>query len=172
MALPLGAADVEVSQDKRIALLRATFPGGQFTLRDAGPVRIVREAIAEKPDTAANCFASRINIVASTAIRKADLAPAACQRGMLERWLGYDPASRSYFARREIPAGAYLGAIRVTAPAATPAGTPLVFRTSKGPVTVEREVVAIQPGRPRHRIFVRTEDGHVLRSSLAVEDDK
>lgn len=62
----------------------------------------------------------------------------------------------------------------VSAPPAAPpaapairAGDPLTVRIDIGPVTVEREVHAIQPARAGHAVFVRTPEGAVLRAHLA-----
>lgn len=40
------------------------------------------------------------------------------------------------------------------------------FRTSEGPVSIEREVVTLQPGRPGGRVFARTRDDQVMAARL------
>ncbi|HYC68878.1 hypothetical protein [Brevundimonas sp.] len=63
-----------------------------------------------------------------------------------------------------------------TAPANSPTSAPapsvsagdvLTLRVTVGPVTVEREVRALQAGVPGGALFVRTADGAVLRALLA-----
>ena len=66
-----------------------------------------------------------------------------------------------------MPAGTFLGRIRAPSDRAIEAGSQLVFRTSEGPVTVERQVTALQPARAGRRVFTRTEEGRVLVSTLA-----
>lgn len=46
-------------------------------------------------------------------------------------------------------------------------GEPLTLRSRIGPVTVEREVVALQDGMAGHRVFVRDREGHVSSLQLA-----
>lgn len=56
------------------------------------------------------------------------------------------------------------------APPAAPAiqaGDPLTVRIDVGPVTVERDVRALQSGRAGQTVFVRTPEGVVLRARLA-----
>ena len=43
----------------------------------------------------------------------------------------------------------------------------MLLRTTVGPVTVERAVTSLQPGRHGKRLFVRTDDGKLLASTLA-----
>jgi hypothetical protein len=52
---------------------------------------------------------------------------------------------------------------------AVQAGDRLTVRVDVGPVTVEREVRALQPARAGGEVFVRTPEGVVLRARLAGE---
>ena len=167
--LPQGVAEIELNETKRRELLRAAFPGGSFTLRQQGTIRVQRMADERAARATGTCFVARIDKAAGATLEEADLAPDACRREGPGDWLGYDAASHSVYARRNIASGTYLGAVRVGRPAATRAGAELVFRTSEGPVAIERQVVALQPGRPGRRIFVRTDEGTVLVSTLEEE---
>jgi flagella basal body P-ring formation protein FlgA len=169
LKLPQGVAEIELNETKQRELLRAAFPGGSFTLRQQGAVRILRRADNQAARMAGTCFVARTDIAEGTTIEEEDLAPAECRREGPGRWLGHEAASRTIYARRGMAAGTYLGAVRVGRSAAARAGAELVFRTSEGPVTVERQVVALQPGQPGRDIFVRTDEGTVLVSRLEEE---
>lgn len=168
--LPEAAAEVALSEAIRLDLIRNRYPGARYELRHHGPLRVVREAsVAVAVVVAvAGCAAARTSISAGAYLSGDDLARARCQREAAGGWLGYDVGARSFFARRPIPAGTYLG--RVTArprPPSATEGAALVYRTSEGPVVVEREVVALQSGRAGRPVFVRTEEGKVLSATLA-----
>jgi hypothetical protein len=169
--LPTGSAQTELSEEQREALLRNRFPGGRFALRHSGTLRVVR-APAPRAAEPGTCYAARADIPASTAIERALLAEVACTREAADGWLVHDAATRTLFARDDIPAGTYLGHVRPGSVGTVAAGAKLVFRTREGPVTIEREVVALQPARGGRPVFARTRDGEVLHSALAEEDDE
>lgn len=170
--LPAGARQIELTEDKREALLRNRFPGGGFVLRHSGTLRVVRAPGIEREANLGTCYAAGSDIPAGIALERAMLAEVACTRETAGRWLAHDAASRTLFARNDIPAGTYLGHVRLAAPGTVAPGSRLVFRTGEGPVTVEREVTALQPGRPGRHLFARTQDGEVVRSKLAEENDR
>ena len=64
-----------------------------------------------------------------------------------------------------------LQAVLIYAVPAAREGAEVLYRTSEGPVTVEREVVALQSGRAGQRVFVRTEEGKVLTATVAGPED-
>jgi hypothetical protein len=163
--MPEGAAEVAMSEATRLGLIRNRFPGARYRLRHDGPVRIVREVAAA--DATAECAAARASVAVGAYLAAEDLRSVPCQREATGGWLGYDVAARSYFARRPIPVGTYLGRIAAGASPSAAAGAGLVYRTSEGPVTVEREVVAVQSARAGRPVFVRTEEGKVLSATLA-----
>jgi len=167
--LPEGAGEVTMTADARLALIRNRYPGAAYRLRHDGPVRVLREAVA--PETSAECAASRAEIPAGAYLSEDDLAPVRCQDGATGGWLGYDPAARGFFARVALRAGTYLGRVPVNPQPSATEGRQLVYRTSEGPVMVEREVVALQSGRAGRPVFVRTEEGKVLAATVAGAED-
>jgi flagella basal body P-ring formation protein FlgA len=172
MRLPRGVDSIELNETKRRNLLRARFPGGRFTLRQTGALRVVRRARPNAARISQPCFVGRRDIPADAAIGKDDVDPVSCRHEVQVNRLFYHTASASLIARRDLPAGTYLGAIKLPEALAATKGDDLVYRTAEGPVTVERKVVALQNGRSGGKIFVRTEDGRVLVSTLSTGDAK
>lgn len=85
----------------------------------------------------------------------------------LAAWLPSGPDQPILVRRLEAPApSAVSEALPPVAPAVR-AGDPLTVRVAIGPVTVEREVHALQSGRAGQAVFVRTPEGVVLRAQLA-----
>jgi flagella basal body P-ring formation protein FlgA len=167
--LPEGAGKVTMSEAARLGLIRNRFPGARYRLRQLGEVLVVRDTVAVDADAA--CAVSRTPIAAGAYLASDDLGRVACRAEATGGWLGYDAGARSFFARREIPAETYLGRASAGAVPAAREGAELVYRTSEGPVTVEREVVALQSGRVGQPVFVRTEEGKVLSATLSGAED-
>lgn len=165
--MPEGAGEVAMSEATRLDLVRNRYPGARYRLRHDGPVRIVRHAPPLVSALGADCAATRTSIPAGAFLAADELGPVRCERRAAGGWLGYDAVARSYFATREIPAGTYLGRVSAALRPAAIEGAELLYRTSEGPVTIEREVVALQSSRAGRRVFVRTEDGKVLSAALA-----
>jgi hypothetical protein len=80
--------------------------------------------------------------------------PSAADRPIHVRWV-----------RNETPAESPVAA--APAAPAVQAGDRLTVRVNVGPVTVEREVRALQPAAAGAEVFVRTPEGAVLRARLA-----
>lgn len=171
-SLPRGMHRIELTEERRRALLRNRFPGGRYALLHRGTLAIEREAGTDQAAAPGTCFAARADIAAGSAIVRNALEQVSCSRDAAGAWLTHDARSRTLFARADIPAGTYLGRIRPGAAAGVAAGARLVFRSSEGPVTIEREATALQPARAGRPLFARTEDGEVLRSKLAEETDR
>lgn len=166
-SLPEGAGEVTMSEATRLGLVRNRFPGAGYRLRHEGDVRVIREAAAAAVDTEAVCVVSRTAIAAGAYLASGDLGSVRCRNDATGGWLEYDAGARSYFARREIPEGTYLGRASANAVPAARKGAEVLYRTGEGPVTVEREVVALQSGRAGQPVFVRTEEGKVLTATVA-----
>lgn len=98
-----------------------------------------------------SCFVAAREIGVGAMLTAADLAPAPCKPGK-RPGLRYDVASGHPVAVTTLPAGTYLGRLAPIGDHPIPAGTPLVLRSSAGVVTIERDVVAMQPGRPGQRL--------------------
>jgi len=84
-----------------------------------------------------------------------DLTPVPCRSKAPHPPLRYDSATRGPIAASVLPAGTYLGRLMPLPGKQVAAGEPLVLRSSIGPVTIERNVTAMQPGSSGKRLFVR-----------------
>lgn len=115
-----------------------------------------------------SCFTAAREIAAGVALTADDLAPAPCQ-SRKRAALRYDAASGHPVAMSVVPAGAYLGRLAPMGERLIPAGTPLTLRSTAGVVTIEREVVAMQPGRSGSRMFVRDASGEVFAVPLVLD---
>jgi len=116
----------------------------------------------------ATCFAAARAIPEGTALSMADVTPVPC-KAAARAPLRYDAASGDPIAFEAMPAGTYLGRLAPLREASIPAGTELTLRSSAGVVTIERRVIAIQPGRSGERVFVRAASGEVFSVPLALD---
>lgn len=112
------------------------------------------------------CLRTVRAIAPGDAMTRADTEDMPCDRSPGGSGLRFDAHRGTVVAAAPIAAGHYLGAIRLPSAAQVPAGTPMHFRTSEGPVSIEREVVTLQPGRRGGRVFARTGDDQVMAARL------
>lgn len=120
--------------------------------------------ISAAPQPAA-CMATTRAIPAGGTVSRSDFTPAACTEAPAT--LRYDARLKAARAGRALEAGETVAALPGFALPAVRSGETLHVRTQIGPVVVDREVVALQPGQPGGRIFVRTADGEVFAAVLA-----
>ncbi|GAA4044690.1 hypothetical protein [Parerythrobacter jejuensis] len=164
-ALPQGKVRVEIAPDQARKLVSNRLPGARFTLRYSTVIALTGPAAASRKSR--TCFIARDDVPAGHLIHAEDLSPTDCDGREISIGLGYDHARRGPMAKTYIAAGAFLGPVRGAMPGQITKGKILKFRTIDGPVIVEREVEALQPGRPGHKMFVRTQDGDVIAAPLA-----
>jgi hypothetical protein len=115
------------------------------------------------------CFAAVHDLPVGAPVGAGDLAPVACQSGAKRAPLRYDRAGGVPVTETAVAAGAYLGHVAPVAEGRVAKGDTLTLHSSAGPVTIERAVVAMQPGRSGGRVFVRDSEGKVFAAPLAVE---
>jgi hypothetical protein len=166
--LPRRASGVALTEAQRRSLLRGRVPGGQFRLRHTGTIWLARGAVTTPAYVLRGpCYTARTDLPAGSYLDRDAVAETECRAATAERRLGYDAAARVAVARDTIPAGAYLGRLRLIDRAPVAPGQAMTLRTSVGPVIVDRTVTSLQPGRHGKRLFVRTDDGKLLASTLA-----
>jgi hypothetical protein len=51
-------------------------------------------------------------------------------------------------------------------------GSTMTLRSRIGPVTIERPVTLLQPGRDRRSVFVRDSDGQVYTAPVALDQSE
>jgi hypothetical protein len=118
---------------------------------------------------AAACLMALAAIPAGTAPVRRDFAAAPCTT-QSKAALRYEPASRATRAVRDIAEGETIAAPPVSFLPDVRAGDTLFLVARVGTATVERPVVAAQPGRRGGTIFVRTPDGHLVSAPMAGAD--
>lgn len=115
------------------------------------------------------CFAAARDVPAGAALAAADLAPVDCRADAPPAPLRYDRAGGVPVSAAAIAAGTYLGHVVPLAEGRVAKGETLTLRSTAGPVTIERTVVAMQPGRSGRRVFVRDSEGRIFAAPLALE---
>lgn len=115
------------------------------------------------------CLAAVAPIPAGTVPVRGDFAPAPCGTDA-PRALHYDASRRVLAASRDIAAGEVITAPPQSLLPDVRPGDPLTLVARVGTATVERQVIAAQPGHQGRSIFVRTADGRLLSVTFIGED--
>jgi flagella basal body P-ring formation protein FlgA len=120
---------------------------------------------------AALCLVALAPIPAGALPVRADFVEAPCGDAA-GRSLRYDATRRALVAARDLAAGE---TIIAPAPSLLPdvrSGETLTLVARVGTATVERQVVAAQPGWRGRGIFVRTPDGRLIAAPLTGEQNR
>lgn len=166
--IPDRRSSLLLSEEQRRALLRARLPGAHFVLRQKDALLVRRGAASTTvPFLGGPCYAMRFELPAGQYISRDEVAETDCTGAAGDRRLRYDRHAAAPVTRAAIPAGAYLGRLRLPDSSPLAAGEKLLLQTRIGAVSVERSVTTLQPGRPGKRLFVRTAEGKLLASRLA-----
>jgi len=121
------------------------------------PVRLVRPADSRTAAPSPACLRLVRAVRAGTVVVAADVEPAPCEAGRMQR-LRWDRAARAPRAAADLQAGDQIRAAAGVLPVVR-AGDRLVLQVRIGPVLVEREVEAVRPARAGEKVFVRGADG-------------
>lgn len=161
--LPIGRDRLSLSRRAIAVLVRRAVPGiavGQgddrivtFTLIGAGQVR------------AGPCLVTNTPLAAGSAITRDTVGRGPCSAVAAD--VRYDASRRTLVARRDLPAGSALGSLVAGEAETVARGDVLTLVSRSGPVTVERPVTALQPGRAGRRVFVRDRAGQVFAVPVA-----
>lgn len=167
--LPQGASEIELSSTDVAALVRRRVPGMRVLAPLEGRVRVVSSGRVAPLRARGACFATVVAVQAGAALSAADVRETECLAGRAAVKLRYDRAGVAC-AAAPLAAGAYLGRLAPLAERAIGKGMPLVLRSASGPVTIERPVTAVQPGRSGAKLFVRDANGQVFSAPLTLAD--
>jgi hypothetical protein len=171
-ALRAGSSQVALQHADIADLVRRRAPG--LALEPAGdPERVVLLRAGEIPIDAARdtaCFALSRGVQAGAALSADDLVPVSCANHP-SRALYYEATHGVVRAASDLAEGSYVGRLLVSEHAFPDAGDRLVLSVSVGPVQIDRQVEAVQPGPDGGKIFVRDEAGSVFPVPL-VSDAK
>lgn len=160
--LPIGRSSFTLSRAALTALARRSAPGF-----DAGklPDRITFRRTRPAP-AVATCLVASGTIGAGDAIGPDRVGPGPCVGPTSS--VRYDAAAGTLVATVPIAAGWPVGGALPRSAPAVSRGDALTLVSRSGPVTVERSVAALQPGRSGGRVFVRSVEGQVF--AVAVQE--
>ena len=162
-AIPEGKTKIVLTSEDAARLIRNRLPGTPFDLKFDEVVTLTAPSASV---TRGACFVAKWDLATDQIVRESDVEATACLDQLPSRDLGYDHSRRAVVVRHPIMAGEYLGSVKPAKDEAVAAGNRMVFRTSNGVVSVEREVVALQAGTPGKTLFARTENGEVIVARL------
>ncbi len=166
--IPDGHSALELSAERRAALLRRRVPSYLFPLRVEGPVRFAAPHAETMGRTGRACFALRQNLAAGDYVIGDTIAAAPCRATLSASLpLRFDPAAGAARADAPLNAGTYLGPLALREGGLVKQGHNLTLAIHAGPVRIERRVSAMQPARSGHALFVRTAEGAILTAPLA-----
>ncbi len=165
--LPRGAERLDIPAADMAALLRRRVPGLRLLPARAAVVRVFGSLPRASAAPEQGCYATATAMAAEAALSAEDVTRTSCRAGRPARVV-YDRAGGAH-AGAALPRGAYLGRLAPLPSRAIGKGAPLTLRSTAGVVTIEREVVALQPGRSGRRVFVRDAQGQVFAAPLALE---
>lgn len=163
--LPQGRRTIALSRSAIATLVRRSVP----MLRPspmAGEMSFTTDPV--RPDVDGDCAALVRPVASGLPLALEDLIDAPCAAppaGMLR----FDRNSGALHAAADLPAGLPLGRVALSTPPAVEAGSRLTLVSAIGPVSITRDVVALQPGTDGRRIFVRDGDGQVSAVALKLE---
>ena len=153
-----------LASDPIILRERITVQGEVVTLAEVADLTALPQPLRRR---AAAVPVARLSPETRTLSRRDVARRARAAVPALAEWL--DPASDGVIVVDPAVVSAPLAAVaRAAEPgqADVVAGQPLTVRVEVGPVSVSREVQALQSGRIHQPLFVRTNDGDVLRILL------
>lgn len=166
MRMPRGDAAFDMPAERAAALVRRRVPALHPVVVPGSVVRIHAAKAAGEPRAARGCFAAANAIAPGTTLSAGDVTEAPCRAEVGVR-LQYGRAGL-VVAREAVPAGGYLGRLAALPERTVGKGATLTLRSTSGPVTVERAVVALQPARSGGKLFVRDASGSVFAAPLAL----
>lgn len=169
MRLPRGTMKLDLPAEQAAALVRRRVPGLRPTVSRGEIVRIRMAAMRPGTETAelrvpGKCFEAAASLAAGATLTQADVSEAECDTRPVAR-LRYSSGGL-VVAGEPVGAGGYLGRLPRLPERAIGKGAWLTLRSSAGPVTIERSVVAMQPARSGGKLFVKDESGKVFPAPL------
>jgi hypothetical protein len=165
-ALPIarfrsGQTQMSIRPDRLAEKARALMPVLAWRLpMDAQPI-LVRRSMAAAAPRPSNCLAAQRAMTAGDTPRHDDFADAPCGANRQPAFR-YDSGQQAVRLIRDLKVGEPVAAPPASAFAGVRAGQPLVLAIKVGPVTVERQVVAVRPSAAGRPVFVRGDDSLVF----------
>lgn len=163
-ALPRGTNTVLVSRVALVSLVRRRAPGLAIALPVNGSKDEVELRRTEQRDLGAgpSCFELTHAVAPQAALTGRDVTMTPCTTARTPLALAYDNRHAIVRAAEASDAGHYLGPL-VDLPAdLIEQGEALQLRVAAGPVTIARDIVAVQSAHTGETLFVRDADGHIF----------
>lgn len=161
--LPRGAnrLDLTAHAAKRIIRHRLPMQRTVLSFEDTITLRAAPDASATR---SGDCFAATTRFAKGEFISAMRVEKAPCQiasdKSEEEKALiGYDRDARAPVAQKDVPRGAYLGAIRPITDRRLAKNAEALLVTGTRAVTITRSVTTMQAGREGRSVLVRTLDG-------------
>ena len=160
-----------VPRGRLAALVRRALPAASVD-GTAGPdISISSNARPSLP--AGHCFEAAVEIAPHEPIAEASLRRINCDDERRPALVVTDPYRGAAIAEETIRSGDYLGQLAVPKAPTIGRGAKLVLVSSQGPVTIRRQIVALQPLHTGQRkLFVRAADGTVFSAPVSAEMSK
>lgn len=169
--VPLGRSSVSLSREALAGLVRRSVPGLRNLAVASGTVTFRLAAEGPTP-RAGSCAALSRDVEAGVTLTSADIVAAPCDLDSASAPVRFDPRTAAVRAAAPLVAGTPLGRLALPASATVAPGDKLRLVSSVGPVRIERDVVALQPGRSGGRVFVMNEEGQAMSAPLALADEE
>lgn len=165
LRLPSGRYRATLPAPAVAALVKRRLPS--LSIGGVGGITIVSRRLGSAPPA---CWASVRAMQAGEAVTVRDAVPSPC--GSTTAVAVFRPGGNTMpIVRDGIPAGASLGRLLPMPADRVMAGAALTLRSVSGPVTIERAVTTLQPGRSGRRVFVRDSEGQVFAAPLALVEE-
>ena len=166
-SLPEGVDQVSLSRDAVADLVRRRVPGLAGLEAQDGERVVTFHRAADTPNAQqAHCFAAARSFAAGELVTAGGVMETACIPDQRGARLAYDRQQRVVRTAGEVAEGDYLGRLMPLSSSDWDQDQTLTLKIQVGPVTIEREVRATEPGLTEGLVFVRDSDGIVFRAPV------
>lgn len=172
-SVPRGRTQLSMTREALAGLVRRSVPGlGTWLRPGAGSVTFRAPARRHEAKGASGaCAATAQPVAQDAALKTADIVTVPCEAREVGAPVRFDRRASAVRASAHLPAGTRLGRLALPAAPNVDRGDELTLLSRVGPVSVERQVVALQAGRSGGRVFVRDAEGQVVSAPLSVQPE-
>lgn len=158
--LPQGTNRLSLSRAALVALIRRRVPDLAIDDPSTGPDIELQRPLTTNAQR--SCFALSRAVTADAPLTEDAIVATTCLPEQARFALAYDRRDGIVRAAEAGEAGRYIGPLMALPPALIERNQDLQLRVTQGPVTITRDVVAVQTVRAGDAIFVRDADHHVF----------
>lgn len=169
--LPAGRSGVSLSRRAIAALIRRAVPGVVISGGERpGDIALAMVPLPKDGVPASNCYVARRALRAGETVTTDLVERGRC--GSARGVLMFDTEQQKVLTRKEVGAGAPLGRLRLPQAPAVRTGDAVTLVARVGPVTIERNVIAMQAGTSGRALFVRSGDGKVFAAPFSAGTER